>query len=322
MHQPPTAPANFNHPTPDEVVRQLRQLPSAPQVLPKLKNLLGDGNSSLFDVVSLIKLDQGIAARVLQIGNSAYFSHGTRCYTVDEAVYRIGFDQVYGLVLNAVSSQLLIRPLTVYGLTADELWRMSVTCALAAEILAKRINLEEDIAYTIGLFHGIGMVAIDEWAHQRQPELSFKAGPLPLETCNEERKVLGFHNAEAGAALLRLWDFPTVMSEPLRWQYLPRGTSAHAPLAGLIHVAKWLRTAVCRNTTQLPLPEASLLRALKLTPTELVDSVKDVSARLAEVNALLNIGSDEEIIINSPKPDRVIIPTESPAIVLDVPSNR
>ena len=83
MREFPSVPSPENRLTPDEVVRQLRQLPSAPQVLPRLKKLLTDGNSSLFDVVALIRLDQGIASQVLQMGNSAYFSHGTRCYTVD-----------------------------------------------------------------------------------------------------------------------------------------------------------------------------------------------------------------------------------------------
>jgi HD-like signal output (HDOD) protein len=295
MSQPSTASSiNLQH-TPDEVVRQLRELPSAPQVLPRLKKLLGDGNSSLFDVVELIRLDQGIAARVLQMGNSAYFSHGTRCYTVDEAVNRVGFDQVYQLVLNAVSSQLLVRPLIVYSVTANELWRMSVTCALAAEILAKRIDAEADVAYTIGLFHGIGLVAIDEWAYSRQPELRFAAHSLPLETCEEERRVLGFHNAEAGAALLRLWEFPAVMTEPMRWQYSPQGTTAHLTMATLLHVAKWLRTAVCQQTPLLPMPEAALLRRLNLTTAQLEELMEEVRFRLAAVDALLEIGDSEKI---------------------------
>lgn len=294
MSQSPSVPSSENRLTPDEVVRQLRQLPSAPQVLPKLKKLLMDGNSSLFDVAALIRLDQGIAARVLQMGNSAYFSHGTRCYTVDEAVNRVGFDQVYGLVINAVSAQILIRPLTVYSMTADELWRMSVTCALAAETLAKRLNLEQDIAYTIGLFHGVGLVAIDEWAYIRQPELRFSATTSPLETCEEEREILGFHNAEAGAALLRLWEFPAVMAEPLRWQYLPRGTSVHFAMAGLLNIAKWIRTTVCHKTTRLPLPESTLLKKFNLTAIQLGDLVDEVHDRLKDVDALLEISDPEK----------------------------
>ncbi len=310
MRAPPSEPSSVNRLTPDEIVRQLRQLPSAPQVLPRLKKLLGDGNSSLFHVVALIRLDQGIAARVLQMGNSAYFSHGTRCYTVDEAVNRVGFDHVYELVLNAVSAQLLIRPLNVYGMTATELWRMSVTCALAAEILARRIGLEQDVAYTVGLFHGIGLVAIDEWAVLRNPELGFAACTLPLETCDEERRALGFHNAEAGAALLRLWEFPAVMSEPIRWQYLPRGTSAHFQLASLLHVAKWLRTAVCKNTVDLPLPETALLKILNLTAAQLGELIEVVRTRLSEVDALLELSDAEKVPATTPKIIQEITPIE------------
>src|SRR5271170_1005953 len=84
--------------SPDDLVREVRNLPSAPRVLPRLKTLLSDGNSSMLEIVDLIRLDLGIAARVLQVANSAYYSKGARCYTVDEAVNRVGYDQVYELV--------------------------------------------------------------------------------------------------------------------------------------------------------------------------------------------------------------------------------
>ena len=67
----------------DEVVRDLEHLPAAPRVLPRLKQLLSDGNTAMSEVVEMVRLDPGIAARVLQFGNSAYFSHGLRCYTVE-----------------------------------------------------------------------------------------------------------------------------------------------------------------------------------------------------------------------------------------------
>lgn len=292
--------------SPDDVVRQLRQLPSAPRVLPQLKKLLCDGNSAIHEVVGLIRLDPGIAARVLQMGNSAYFSHGARCYTVDEAVNRVGFDRVYELVSCAVASQVLIRPLGVYHLEADELWRQSVACALAAEILAQRQSADRDIAYTVGLLHGVGLVAIEEWAFRNRPELHLLAGKLPLETCEAERAALGFHNAEAGAALLRFWEFPPAMSEPVRWQYLPRGTAAHFQLASLLHVAKWLRTAACTGSLEIPRPDPALLRAMNLSSGQLDKLVGDVSARLKEVSSLLD-GAQERANISFPGGEREIL---------------
>ena len=50
--------------TPDDIVRELKHLPSAPKVLPRLKQLLGDVNSSMAEIVALIRLDPAIAARV------------------------------------------------------------------------------------------------------------------------------------------------------------------------------------------------------------------------------------------------------------------
>ena len=64
--------------TPEDIVREVRHLPSAPKVLPRLKQLLTDGNSAMHEIVALIRLDPGIAARVLQVGNSAFFSKGVR----------------------------------------------------------------------------------------------------------------------------------------------------------------------------------------------------------------------------------------------------
>src|ERR1700712_469992 len=148
-----TLPKGFS---PEDVVREVKNLPSAPKVLPRLKQLLSDTNSAMHEIVALIRLDPGIAARVMQTANSAYFnSKGVRCVTVDEAVQRVGYDEVYELVAYAVASQVLVRPLDVYEIEADALWRSSVACAIAAELIAGRTAQDHNIAYTIGLLHRV-----------------------------------------------------------------------------------------------------------------------------------------------------------------------
>ncbi len=278
----------------EDIVREVRNLPSAPKVLPRLKQLLGDGNSSMHEIVGLIRLDPGIAARVMQVANSAYFSKGVRCVTVDEAVHRVGYDQVYELVSYAVASQVLVRPLDVYAVEADELWRMSVACALAAEELATRLSLDRNVAYTIGLLHCVGMVAIDEWALRTARPLTLTSAGYPREAATSERAQLGFTQAEAGGALLASWDFPPTMSEPVRWQYTPRATAAHGQMASLLHAAKWLRCVVCapRDTARPPLPEAVQLPP-GLTAMVLSAMVPQVAFRLNEVSSLLDVPGGE-----------------------------
>jgi HD-like signal output (HDOD) protein len=276
--------------TVDDLVRELEHLPSAPRVLPRLKLLLRDGNSSMHEVVELVRLDPGIAARVLQFGNSSYFNRGgLRCYTVDEAVNRIGYEQIYELVATAVASQVLVRPLDTYAIDADELWHRSIACALAAEALAERIQADRNVAYTIGLLHSIGMVAIDEWALRNRPGLRFVFKGLPLEYCESERVALGFHQAETGAALLRLWDFPAVMTEPVRWQYLPGGTAVHYQFSALLHVAKWVRTAALNPTKPRPPSVVHLLGRMNLTGSQLETIVGAVAAKLRLIRVQLDV---------------------------------
>lgn len=278
--------------TPDDIVREVKHLPSAPKVLPRLKQLLSDGNSAMHEIVMLVRLDPGIAARVLQVANSAYFSKGVRCTTVDEAVNRVGYDQIYELVSYAVASQVLVRPLEVYGVEADELWKMSVACALAAETLAERTGQDRNVAYTIGLLHCVGMVALDEWSLRRAQPLSFGAGSFPREAVESERAALGFTQADAGAALLKHWEFPSTMCDPVRLQYTPRASAVHLRMATLLYAAKWVRSAVCSPTIAArPLqPEAIFLQPLGLTGATLNAIAGDVVRKLAEVSSLLDVG--------------------------------
>jgi HD-like signal output (HDOD) protein len=288
--------------TPEDLVREVRHLPSAPRVLPRLKMLLTDGNSSMHVIVELIRLDLGIAARVLQVANSAYYSKGARCFTVDEAVNRVGYDQVFELVSHAVASQVLVRPLAVYGMEADELWKRSVACALAAETIALHTGQDRNVAYTNGLLHGVGMVAIDEWALRNSPSLFLKSAGFPREASESERAVFGFTQAEAGAALLRHWDFPREMSEPVRWQYAPRASAGQAKMACLLNVAKWIRTWVCDGAHNAPVvPEISQLNMLYLNPSILRGMIRLVELRMTEIRSLLDVkDATEEVRVRFP----------------------
>lgn len=275
----------------DLLVRDLKHLPSAPKVLPRLKRLLTDGNSSMDEIVMLIRLDPGMAARVLQVGNSLYYSQSVRCSTVNEAVHRVGFDQVYELVSYSVASQVLVRPLTAYGIEADDLWKLSVAGALAAETLAMHTGQDRDVAYTAGLLHCLGMVAIDDWALRHRPDLRLGSTGFPEEATRAEIAALGFTQADAGAALLRYWEFPHAMCEPVQWQYSPRSSAVHTRMACLLYCAKWLRSQVCAAAEERPpsIPE-SVLQMVPLRAVELPRLVAELEQKLNQISSLLEIG--------------------------------
>ena len=275
---------------PDDLIHDLTQLPSSPAVLPRLMEILRDNLSALEDSAALIKLDSGIAARVLQMANSSYYGKRDRCYDVEAAVGRIGVLKVYEIVAYAAAAPLLMRRLSTYAVEAEDLWRRSVSCALASEQIALRVGHDANLAYTAGLLHAAGMVAIDLWAADHSRALRLRWQGLPDESTPDEKRLIGFTNANVAAALLKGWGFWTTIVEPVRWQYEPRFAGGNVNLACTLHVAKWLRDAAHASDAALrpPLPQQFALDHLHLTPDGLDEIAVDVREAWAHAVELLD----------------------------------
>ena len=271
----------------EEILREVDNLPSAPKVLPRLKRLLQDTNSSMQEIGNLIRLDTALAARVLRASNSAYLNQGLPCTTVDEAVNRVGYDLIYQLVSFAVASQVLVRPLDFYGIEANEIWRQSLACALAAERIALIAGEDGDVAYTVGLMHRIGMVAINEWAIHRRVLQRLTGEDFPGEFVRSERAALGVTHADVAAELLRRWEFPPEMISPVQHQYLPRNAGDRAQMASLLCAARWVRAAGCKEPGHTKPPELGLFVSLRISEAQLVAVARDVRAHLQTLNTLL-----------------------------------
>lgn len=276
-------------PSSEEIAGMLSHLPSAPNVLPRLSELMHEENLSLQEVSRLLRLDPGLTARVLEIGFQRASVRGTFCTTVEDAINLIGLNPIVTVITQVAKAQVLARPVTLYGLDADELWRWSISCALAAELLAELTGEDQGLAYTAGLLHAAGVVAIDEWALQRAPSLLFMPRDVVCDFTASERALLGCTQAEVGAALLQRWGFPATLVEPIRWQNAPHGSAGYSRMACLLNAAKWLRTVICSEDVYRtpPPPDAVILRPLRFTPERLMRLVVEVRIRLGEVRNLV-----------------------------------
>ncbi|MFT3782736.1 MAG: HDOD domain-containing protein [Nibricoccus sp.] len=272
-------------PSPGEIAGMLDQLPGSPTVLPSLSTVAHEEDVTLQELGRLLRLDPGLTARVLRAGNQSGQSRGEYCSSVEEAVNLLGSNYIATLINRVAKAQVLARPVSLYGLDAEELWRWSVSCALSAEILAEQTGCDVELAYTVGLLHAAGIVAIDEWALQRAPSLLFMPRDGLCDFVASERALLGCTQAEVGAALLSEWGFPAMVVDPIRWQNAPYGSSGYTHMACLLNAAKWLRSVVCAEDDfrAPPLPDAVVLKPLRLTPERLTRLVVEVRIRLGEV---------------------------------------
>jgi CheY-like chemotaxis protein len=77
------------------------ELPSAPLVYLELRTAAANAVSSLGDLAQIICRDPGLAAKVLQLANSAYFGVSGPAGDVETAVSRLGLDMTLTLAVSA-----------------------------------------------------------------------------------------------------------------------------------------------------------------------------------------------------------------------------
>ena len=209
--------SSFQFPTctPESLALATGDIPALAFIISSIQNMLDNTDTTITDVGDLLRLDASLSARVLTISNSVHFGGETRCNTIEDALNRVGFREVYRLVTLIASSAIVAAPLPAYGLSAEQAWHHSVGCAIGAERMALRFGENPSVAYTIGLLHAIGRQPINTFLQAQCPEMIMEDQGVPGHFSNEERELLGFTHEKVSAALLHQWKFPAVIVDPL-----------------------------------------------------------------------------------------------------------
>lgn len=185
----------------------------------QLRHLLEDPNTGSDEIVRLIRLDPALSFHVVRMSNSVIFGLREHNDSLEDAVGRVGFREIYRMVGLAATQQVCQRDLAHYRLRAERLWENSVATAAAAEVLAGAAGCDPGLAYTAGLLRTLGRVIIDgSAAGQVYPgEAEF---PLVAEW---EQSTFGITAAEVTAVLLEHWRFPAEIVEGVRCHFDPFG---------------------------------------------------------------------------------------------------
>ena len=287
MSTPGASPTSF---TPEQLVAELGALPPTAQVLARLQGLLANPNSDLGDVAILLRLDAAMTTRVIKISNSTWYGRGQPCHTIEEAVNRIGFREVFQVVSIAASSAVVAQPLAAYGRGAIRTWRESVACALAGELIAEGLGDDTAASFMNGLLHAIGRQAINRYASTTGKTLADEG--FPRDFSGAEFVMLGFTQADTGACMLKKWNFTLENVEPVRHQYEPlEAAEPYDRLAAILYAARLLGGAVSSGQ---PAPdetpgEADILASLHLSREDVFSHQASLQNKLARAEQMARI---------------------------------
>ena len=188
----------------------------------------------------MISSDMGMAAKVLQLVNSAFFGLSRQVSSLSQAVNLLGLETIKALVLSAhVFSQFESARLPTH--LASHLWNHSLTTGAYARAIARLEDSNQHIsdhAFMAGMLHDVGKLVLAINLFDRYSEalgLSQREG-VPLVAA--ELKTLGVTHAEVGAYLLGLWGLPDPIVEAVAFHHYPAECPAECfiPLTA-VHVA-------------------------------------------------------------------------------------
>ena len=195
------------------------QLAPAAATFGRLREALENSGTSSEEIVELIRLDPALTFHVIRVSNSVIFGLREPNDSLDGAVGRVGFREIYRMVGLAATQQICQRDLPHYRLRAERLWENSVATAAAAEVLAGAAGCDAGLAYTAGLLRTLGRVIIDG-AAAGQAYPGEAEWPLVAEW---EQATFGITAAEVTAVLLEHWRFPAEVVDGVRWHFDPFG---------------------------------------------------------------------------------------------------
>ena len=221
-------------PARESLLLGVNMLPASPQILARLDPLLANVESSVDDITGLLRRDAALTARIIRIANSVMYNRGEPLASLEDALVRIGFSEVYRVTGFAVMAQVSNQHIPLYDITGTQFRENSLLTALIMEMLAVRVGIEAKPAYTAGLLRSTGKIALDR-ATRGTPHYNdiepYARGPLT----EWELSTFGCSNGEAAALVLAAWRFPEPMVEAVRDHYTC-GDSA-STLTRLLHLA-------------------------------------------------------------------------------------
>jgi HD-like signal output (HDOD) protein len=266
-----------------ELASEKIDLPSFPEVAARARKALANEFVEIEDVVRIISAEPALAARLLQLANSAALnSSGRRIADLRQALSRIGFNMARSATIAFAMSQLR-RAEAYKGLEQplDELWQSSAHIAAVSHVVAKRFTrVNSDTALLAGLLGGIGKLYLLTRAARF---------PVVLADASTYQRIVAELHGRVSQAILRNWEIAEeVVEAVLACENHDREHEGATDLTDVLSVGRSLAelgpSPVAEQMLFLGIPAA---RRMKLDAAACVAALKESHDEIVSLRSAL-----------------------------------
>lgn len=221
-----------------EILARIETIPPLPTASAEVIRLVRDPDAPTARLARTIEYDPSLTANVLRLANCAYFGFPRTVSTIRDAIFRLGTNRIFQLVVSATIGKMAQQPIRGYDLSSGNLWDHLIGTAIASTKLAEAVRIETpDHTFTAALMHDVGKIVLGTFVEVNAPAIVGLALQERLSLEQAEEKVLGINHAEVGALLLERWNLPEYLVEVVRWHHQPQESSGDPVVVNLVHVA-------------------------------------------------------------------------------------
>ncbi|MCP4597357.1 HDOD domain-containing protein [Neptuniibacter sp.] len=194
----------------NKAILRCKSVISLPAIYQKVTVKIDHPLTTNNELAEIVKLDAGISTKLLAIVNSSFYGFPSQISTISHAISLVGLRDFKNLVLgSSVVKQ--FEDVRATGFPINEFWDYSLHCAIAAKTLGKLWagRQEQEALFIAGLLHDVGKLVIAQACQDRLDEIQ---QIWPNQQPEQERELIGFDHAEAGAELIKSWGLPELLS--------------------------------------------------------------------------------------------------------------
>lgn len=196
----------------DQILTQVKELPSLPEIYIKVSDLLDKDESSAQEIGIAVQADISITSRILKMVNSAYYGLQRPVASVPQAVSLLGAQQLKHILIGSVLEG-LFKNIDNIEFSMEEFWRHSIKTAIIGRHLAMQnaYIIDHEALFTAGLLHDIGQLVIAGQMPGYRIEIERLRATKGISFVEAETEVLGFSHTDVSEALMRKWGLPELL---------------------------------------------------------------------------------------------------------------
>mgnify|MGYP001769054029 CR=1 FL=1 len=222
----------------ESIIRSVANLRPMPTSITRVLRAMEDTNATVLEISEIIGLDQALSASILQAANSVAMGFKTDCIKLSDAVMRLGFKRLKGLIMGTTAIGPFDHSLKGYHFGAGELWNHSISTGVSAEWIARELGYPEpEEAYTAGLLHDMGKLFLDQYVFSDYTKIVLLMNKYRLTLYQAEEQLLGIDHATVGSLIAEKWNFPVILVDAIHFHHTPSFARSNQRLPAIVNVA-------------------------------------------------------------------------------------